>query len=195
MMIVNNQHGVTLLENMVALLIISVGLLGFTGLQAFTLHGSASSAYRQTAIQLAQDMADHIRSNPAAFYNATNGVNNYQSATPSATPTAPTDCRTGRCTAIQLAAFNIYEWQVASNTVLPGNHDFVGGYISSVDLTDNAGTPIRVAGVGSPIRQRFTIAIRWDGDSTGSTLVGANPTDCSNVNPKYLKCYSLVIDL
>lgn len=191
------QSGVTLLENMVALLVVSVGLLGFAGMQAFTLQGSASSGYRQIAMQQAQDMADRIRANPAAFYGAANGINNYGNVTPNATPTAPSpDCRVARCTAIELAAHDIYEWQMANNALLPGNHSFAGGYVLSTPLLDPGSVPIPLGPApGMPVRQRFTIALRWDGDKTGSTAVGAVPTDCSAVAPKDLRCYALVIDL
>jgi len=190
------QSGVTLLENMVALLVIAVGLLGFAGMQAFTLHGGASSTFRQMAMQQAQDMADRIRANPAAFYSSVDGKNHYDGVTPTATPTAPSpDCRTTRCTAVELAAFDIYQWRVANNALLPGDHTKAGGYILSTPLVDTLGAPILLA-PGLPGRQRFTIAVRWDGDTTGSTSVGAAPTDCSKADPaKDLRCYSLVIDL
>jgi type IV pilus modification protein PilV len=190
------QSGVTLLENMVALLVISVGLLGFAGMQAFTLHGGASSTFRQMAMQQAQDMADRIRANPAAFHNAANATNNYDGVTPTANPAAPaTDCRAKRCTAVELAAFDIYQWRVANNSLLPGDHSVAGGYIASTPLLDAAGAPILLA-PGLPGRLRFTIAMRWDGDNTGSASVGAVPTDCSKADPaKDLRCYSLTVDL
>lgn len=189
------QYGVTLLENMVALLVISVGLLGFAGMQAFTLHGGASSTHRQMAMQQAQDMADRIRANPAAFYAAANGVNNYAGVTPNASPTTPSpNCRATACSAIDLAKFDIYQWHVANNALLPGDHSAAGGYIISTPLVDLSGVPILLA-PGLPGRQRFTIALRWDGDTTGSTSVGAVPTDCAAVTATDLRCYSLVIDL
>jgi type IV pilus modification protein PilV len=191
------QRGVTLLENMVALLVISVGLLGFAGMQAFTLHGGASTTYRQLAMQQAQDMADRIRANPAAYYtlDAVTGLypNRYHGVKASAAPTAPpTDCRTKSCTASEFAAFDIYEWQTANNALLPGDHKAAGGYIVAENLTPLSSDP------GMPARQRFTIAVRWDGDNTGSTSVGTlpvTPTDCAAVKATDLRCYAVVIDL
>lgn len=189
------QTGVTLLENMVALLVISVGLLGFAGMQAFTLQGGAGTTYRQMAMQQAQDMADRIRANPAAVYLSTNGMNNYAGVIPNATPTTPSpDCRVASCSAIQLAQYDIFQWHVANNSLLPGDHNKAGGYIVSTPLLDPAGTPIPLA-PGLPGRLRFTITLRWDGDNTGSTSVGATPTDCAAVTAKDLRCYSQVIDL
>ena len=193
------QDGVTLLENMVALLVISVGLLGFVGMQAFTLHGGASTTYRQIAMQQVHDMADRIRANPAAYYSmdaAGNFPNLYSGVSASASPAAPpTDCRKAPCTAATLAAFDIYEWQTANNALLPGNHNAAGGYILGVDILDAGNVPIRLSvDPGMPVRQRFTVALRWDADNTGSTGVGT-ATDCTTVSAKDLRCYAVVIDL
>jgi len=191
------QSGVTLLENMVALLVISVGLLGFAGMQAFTLHGGASTTYRQIAMQQAHDMADRIRANPAAYYTAvftgappiSTYPNLYNGVTATASPSpAPTDCRTKGCTAAELAAFDIFEWQTSNNALLPGDHSAAGGYILATPLNALSSAP------SAPIRPRFTIAVRWDGDNTGSKSVGT-PTDCTAVKTSDLRCYAVVIDL
>lgn len=190
------QRGVTLLENMVALLVVSVGLLGFAGMQAFTLHGSASSTHRQLAMQLAQDMADRIRANPSAYF-VSNTVNLYGNIVPAASPTAGTDCRATRCTPAQIAAFDIYQWQVA-NHALPGADNVAGGYVVSTNMANALGNPILFAPANdtfSPARRRFTITIRWDGEGTGSNSVGTTPTDCLLAGANDLKCYSLVIDV
>jgi len=193
------QYGVTLLENMVALLVISVGLLGFAGMQAFTLHGGASSTYRQIAMQQVHDMADRIRANPAAYYSvdaAGKFPNLYSGVKASTSPGAPaTDCRKSTCTAADLAAFDIYEWQTTNNTLLPGNHNAAGGYILGANMMGTDSAPIFLsADPGMPVRQRFTIAVRWDADNTGSTSVGT-ATDCSTVTAADLRCYAVVIDL
>ena len=195
------QSGVTLLENMVALLVISVGLLGFAGMQAFTLHGGASTTHRQIAMQQVHDMADRIRANPAAYYTVDPVTrrfpNLYAGVSANASPSAPaTNCRKDPCTAVALAAFDIYEWQIANNTLLPGDHSAAGGYIISADLRDTAtNIPISLsADPGMPPRQRFTIAVRWDGENTGSKVVGT-PTNCAAVGATDLRCYAVVIDL
>ncbi len=194
------QCGVTLLENMVALLVISVGLLGFAGMQAFTLHGGASTTYRQIAMQQVHDMADRIRANPAAYYTfdpvTKKFPNLYAGVSANASPSAATSCRKNPCTAAALAAFDIYEWQTANNTLLPGNHSAAGGYIISADLRDTATTtPIYLsADPGMPTRQRFTIAVRWDAENTGTKAVG-KPTECGAVGATDLRCYAVVIDL
>lgn len=54
-------HGFTLLESMVALLVLSVGLLGVAALHGQALAASATAVHRTQAVTLAAGMADRIR--------------------------------------------------------------------------------------------------------------------------------------
>jgi type IV pilus assembly protein PilV len=56
-------HGFTLLEVLVAVLVLSFGLLGIAGLLLATVQNNTIAAQRTSATFLAQDMADRIRSN------------------------------------------------------------------------------------------------------------------------------------
>lgn len=60
---VRRQSGLSLLEVLVAIVILSLGLLGMAGLQAAGLRASHSATYRAQAAQLANDMAERIRAN------------------------------------------------------------------------------------------------------------------------------------
>jgi type IV pilus assembly protein PilV len=57
------QRGVSLIEVMVTVVILSLGLLGLAGLQANGLRASQSAFYRAQAAQYALDMTDRIRAN------------------------------------------------------------------------------------------------------------------------------------
>lgn len=57
------QRGVTLLESLVTLVIVSLGLLGLAALQASGLKGSYGSYLRFQATQYANDIADRMRAN------------------------------------------------------------------------------------------------------------------------------------
>jgi type IV pilus assembly protein PilV len=52
-----------MIEVLVAIVIISLGLLGMAGLQASSLRGSQGAAYRSQAAQFAADMAERMRGN------------------------------------------------------------------------------------------------------------------------------------
>jgi type IV pilus assembly protein PilV len=60
------SRGLTLVEILIALLILSVGLLGLAGLQTMSLKFNTSAYYRTQATQLAYDFADRMRANRQA---------------------------------------------------------------------------------------------------------------------------------
>ena len=62
-----SQHGFTLIEAMVALLIFSAGLLGLAGMQMAGMQNNHGALMRTIATQYSYDMADRIRSRKAAL--------------------------------------------------------------------------------------------------------------------------------
>jgi len=60
------MRGLSMIEVLVAIVIISLGLLGMAGLQASSLRGSQSAVYRAQAVQFAADMAERMRANLGA---------------------------------------------------------------------------------------------------------------------------------
>ena len=137
------QRGFTLLEVLIAIVVLSIGLLGLAGLQAAGLRGN-NSAYMQTAAtQQAYDIADRMRANPAGIYVGTAGA---------ATATCLT---TGiGCTPAALAAHDISEWNAANTALLPSGQ----------------GTITAGGGVGAAARTLITV--RWDDARTGATGPG-----------------------
>lgn len=68
-----NRHrtaGLTLVEILIALLVISVGLLGVAGLHAMSLRNNYDALMRSHASALAADIADRMRANRAAALDA-----------------------------------------------------------------------------------------------------------------------------
>lgn len=67
------QRGFTMVEVLVALVVLAVGLLGVAALYLDTLRGGRSALYRQQAVSLAADLGDRLRTdrlycgNPVAF--------------------------------------------------------------------------------------------------------------------------------
>lgn len=103
-----SAHGFTLLEVLVAIVILAIGLLGIAGLQLNNLRYSAQSAARAQASLLAEQMAERIRSNPAADYSqaASGTVSN---------------CFTASCTSTQQRDFDLSEMStIAADPVRGG---------------------------------------------------------------------------
>jgi type IV pilus assembly protein PilV len=72
------QQGVGMLEVLVALLLLAIGVLGFTALQLRAVDASTEANSRVTALTLARDLTERMRSNPQAvrerFYVTSNTV-------------------------------------------------------------------------------------------------------------------------
>ena len=64
----NNKQlrGFSLVEVLIALIIMSVGMLGIAGLYVQSMQAGRTSMFRHQAVTLAGDVADRIRANPRA---------------------------------------------------------------------------------------------------------------------------------
>jgi type IV pilus assembly protein PilV len=58
-----NQRGATLIEVLVAVVVLAIGLLGLAGLQATSVQSNFSAYQRSQASLLASDLADRMRAN------------------------------------------------------------------------------------------------------------------------------------
>jgi len=156
------SRGFTLVEMLVAMVVLSIGMLGIAGLFAVSLHSGSSAIYRMQAVNLAQDIADRILANrrAAAAYEGAGADHGCYGTTGTV------------CTPGDLAANDILLWQQAiTNT-------FKGGTASgSIDYTAAA------------IKQQpstYTITVTWleqgqavnESESTQSfTMQVMAPTD------------------
>ncbi|MCM2312002.1 MAG: type IV pilus modification protein PilV [Steroidobacteraceae bacterium] len=70
----SRAKGFTLVEALIALLVLSIGMLGIAALYVETLRASRSALVRTDAVTLAADLADRIRANRAAPANAYTGT-------------------------------------------------------------------------------------------------------------------------
>lgn len=73
----------TLIEILVAIVVLSVGLLGLAGLQLKGMQVNQGSVYRWQAVELAEDIADRMRADAANVYPTNNyAMTNSLPATP-----------------------------------------------------------------------------------------------------------------
>lgn len=137
----------TLLEVMVALVILSIGLLGLAALQTTGLQFGHQSEQRTQAVIQANDILDRIRANPAG-----NAAGAYDNVSMGYTATSYASCLepTTACTASQTAEYDISEWNKANASLLAQGR---GG------LAVNAATRIR------------TVTIQWMEKDILTTLV------------------------
>ena len=116
------QRGFTLVEALVALIVLAVGLLGIAALYVESLSASRSALLRTQAVNLAADMADRIRANRIA------GI--AYAVDTAGTGTEATACETtAGCAAADLAAHDIFRWKATGAALLPG-------FLGEIDFTD-----------------------------------------------------------
>ncbi|MPQ71331.1 type IV pilus modification protein PilV [Pseudomonas sp. MWU12-2323] len=92
----HHQAGVTLIEVLVAMLVLAVGLLGAAALQLNALRYTDSSTTSTQASFIAYDLLDRIRANPcsnASFSPCSNPGADYQLAAQTAAPTTISSVR------------------------------------------------------------------------------------------------------
>ncbi len=101
-------RGFTLIEVLIALIIMSVGMLGIAGLYVHSMQAGRTSLFRHHAVTLAGDIADRIRANPRA--GAAYGLGG-----------ADNGCVDGgiNCTPAQMAAHDIFLWDQQAAAILP----------------------------------------------------------------------------
>lgn len=100
--------GFSLVEVLIALVIMSVGMLGIAGLYVEGMKAGRTSTFRHHAVTVASDIADRIRANPRA------GVD-YQG------PGGNNNCVLGNvnCDDAQMAANDIALWKAQATEMLP----------------------------------------------------------------------------
>jgi len=129
-----HQAGASLIEVLIAILLLSFGMLALGGMLASSVQLPKLSAYRATATALAAQHIERIRANPNAFAtdnyttslsydgNFTNNTTNY--------PTTPADCTYPSCTEATLATMDTNYTKRAAHRELPA-----GGMIMKCDTT------------------------------------------------------------
>lgn len=106
----HQQSGISLIEVLISLVVLSVGLLGIAGMQATGMRYNHAAYAKMQATNMAMDIADRIRSNKVAAnvyaYDSadTDHDVNKNSFTPAAT------CTSTGCSASDLAKADLYYW-------------------------------------------------------------------------------------
>ena len=106
------QLGFTMVEVLVALVVLAIGLLGIAALYLNSLQAGRTAIYRTEAVALAADLADRVRMNRSA-------QNAYAAAfTDVEVPVSACET-TGGCTDVELATTDLSSWKQAITERLP----------------------------------------------------------------------------
>ena len=120
------QRGFSLIEVLVAAVILSVGVLGVAGMQVASLQQNRTALLRSEAQQLAWDLADRMLVNPDA---------NYASVDFSDDPTFSTNCSTSNCSLNHMAQFDVAQWKCAINSLDSSDNEFSACSDSNLNIT------------------------------------------------------------
>lgn len=118
------HRGASLLEVLIAIVIMSFGLLALGGLTASSVQYGKMAQFQTVGVQLAADLADRMRANSDGFMtNSYNKTTVYSSAT--AAITVPSCATATQCTSAEMAAIDLAEWRNSLRLNLPGGDAYV----------------------------------------------------------------------
>lgn len=163
------QSGFSMIELLVAVLVMGIGVLGITGLQVISLQNNRGALLRSEAVILAYDIMDRIRANPvgapAGSSYAGIGLNQ--------PPPAAADCNAGTCTSAQMVLFDQAVWKCSlgsfqedstctdfhASGVMPPPTEQPGLPSGDGSIDVNAGTGI------------ITVTVRWQDPNFGQRTI------------------------
>lgn len=119
-MLMQNQRGVGLIEVLVTILVMAVGLLGLVGMQMASMKNVNNAHHRSLATIAAYDMAERMRTNPAAVK-----AGDYDAMTVNGSESSASCCG---------ASYDAYEWGESLEDSFPDG--FTGSVTSSGNFHD-----------------------------------------------------------
>jgi type IV pilus assembly protein PilV len=110
------SSGFTLLEVMIAMLILAIGLLGMASLMVTSLQNNQGAYARSQATVLAYDIVERMRANrPQA--EASGSPYSLTSGTPAENAK---DCQQNACSPAEIAGWDMTQWWTDLQTTIPG---------------------------------------------------------------------------
>ena len=149
------QSGITMIEVLVAVLILAIGLLGVAGLQSISLKNTTDVFFEQQAMSYSQDLVNRIMANQAAA-----GEGDYEETPPGSAP--GTDCSSVACTSEQMATWDLWQW----NDALTNGFGAPPSAAANVEWVDTTG--------------EYEIAITWDATGAGASYAAPTCTSADN---------------
>jgi type IV pilus assembly protein PilV len=147
------QSGFTLLEVLIALLVISIGLLGIAGMQALAINNTSVARVQSLAALEAASLASAMQANEAYWQKTgatTNATVNGTVLSDAALNGQTTDCSITACTLpVQMAAWDVKQWGQDLQNLLPGGN-------GQIICNNIVGTPITC-----------TISVSWQEKTVG----------------------------
>lgn len=140
------QQGLSMIELLVSMAILSVGLLGIAGLQLNSVQNSNWSYHYSLADSYVHMITERMRSNLAAVNNSSSELDNQYASVTAAPDSVEKNCDSSKCSSTEIAAYDINQWFAAITAELPQGSASIA--CQDVDDTDtdecSAGSPHRI---------------------------------------------------
>lgn len=150
-----SQLGLGMIESLIALLIISIGLLGIAALQITSMQQTASAQFHSQAVWYSYEMTDRISANGANNFNLYDGIDTDNSYS--------MDCTGNPCTPDQMVTADAQDWSNMVDNLPEGRGVItaVGNDLQiSVIWTDNSGESNCINGENANANQScYTVTI------------------------------------
>ncbi len=148
------QRGVSLVEILVTLVLISIAVLGSAAMQVFSKRTNSQAVQRTTAAYLASDMFERMRSNRTALASYLPEVE-LGGGTQGTSPIIDCSLDGANCTTDDLALYDLWEWeQQLDGAAEQANARGVGGMLEATAC---------ITGPGGGVGGNYEVAIAWRG--------------------------------
>ncbi|MEM7251173.1 MAG: type IV pilus modification protein PilV [Pseudomonadota bacterium] len=128
---VGRERGFSLLEVLIALVILSVGLLGLAAMQAEGLRGSSYALQRNDVVGVVNDIADRMRANIGGLASYVVGSTDDGSAGQNLNCADEPGQVAADCTAAQMALHDVWEWKQDISGLNPADRLQMRGRIAA----------------------------------------------------------------
>lgn len=170
------EQGVSLIEVLVSLVILSLGVLAVVALQLVSKRNNADAGQRTIAAQLAYDMIERMRANssPTILNLYLTGNSPLGRGSRGATEPSP-NCKSATCTPAQLATHDLWAWEQT-----------LDGAAETLGTSKTGGLVLPTACINGPAGGgdgTYTVTIVWRGtvgipDANNTVSPDATPIGC-----------------
>lgn len=175
------QTGVTLIETLVAGVVLAIGILGIVSLMAFAKVSHHDSIQRTRAVALGDDILERIRRNPEGMsvYDDRNVANPIGGSSITAQPNP--NCSTAVCNEAQLAAHDLWVWEQQLDGTTEQVVERAGGQVSvtqAAALRQLRGCIVFTPDAGRANTGMVDVILQWQGMSESVDAVEAGDAVC-----------------
>lgn len=175
---IRQSRGFTLVEVLVAIMVLSFGMLGLVGMQAFALQSNREARLQAQAAMLARELAEMMRGNKEIGVKTTTADNPYlvSLSSGSMVPATPSYClsvgnaSTGCTSATDIANAEMTDWLARVDNTLPGARVVI--CFDSAPYNSNGIPQWACTSSGATANEIAVIKIGWTRNSTDRSKTG-----------------------